>query len=512
MGKAAGMLGMQGIGSALSGIGKFASTIGETFGPLIKFSIAISALGTIIDGIATKAAPEQNEGGLSRLKSGTGKYGLLDSVKWNLKFAGAYQFGDGDEARNQFMQEHGLVTDIDGKGWTPFQAWRRTGTDRLAGAREATMNDVMKKVAREQLSPNQVKQFKAGGIDFANFETAKPYLNEHMKGMGKIPPAEGWDTWLGSTKNALPKAVEWMADALKQGSGKIAAAAGQAAQKISSLGYAAPTWKASASWMTGDAVARQKILSERQWDIYSGADYSGKGNGGLNWKAGGKDYRGMYNAEIGNLDRRFGGFTDQSYSGNARRSIKAQSDVWKKKAGVVGARFGDFEDDPGLNYMLDKGDEDFAKMQKIREFMKVMPDIGTMPIEQAQSWFTKLTGRDANGDAFSAANFDNFRNMDVSKYVSTETRPPVQYAAATEFGTAEAYNQLLTRQDPAEKMNIAVDKLVDTLDKMRVTKEETETEMQAAIKGAAKFFQEANEKNFIENIADMREELVNGGI
>ena len=472
-----------------------------------------------------------------------------------------------DEYVSEFARSHGYVRDENGigpyreSGMSSVGAFVNTGQTALAGYRKGTITDALKIAGQESFSPEQREQFSRGGIDFGNFGTVKGYLDEHLKGLGKTAP-DSWNSYIQNSPNGIDTAVGLITDALKAAADKINAAADAAAgtfvrnKKGQIVGYVkgqnstmagrtefpdkgyfrqngryhamangplqqyeevgtgranwgieAP-WKASLPYETTDALVRQRLLSGRQWDIYSATDYSGTRTS-LN--TGEKNYRAMYDKELANLDERFGGFADQSYSGNMRGVISGQrGDLkrqWEKKAGFVGAKFGGFSDEDSINYMLQQGDEDFAKMKKIRNLLKVLPDLSTMPEEQAMNLFTSYTGRDPLSDTYAKANFDNFRHMDLSKFITTErTRAPTQYASATQFGTAEAYNQLLARPEGEDKMNIAVDKFVKVMDDMKVTREQADKALQDVIKKATIFFNQTGIENIGENLATIASE------
>ena len=246
-----------------------------------------------------------------------------------------------------------------------------------------------------------------------------------------------------------------------------------------------------------ESLVRNRILEGRQWDIYSRSDYSGRGNGGLRWQVGNRDYRAMYDAELKNLDTRYGGFTDQSYSADFRNPLSYKGGGLRAMMG----KKGQFEDGGVLSRILGEGDISFAKNQKLREFLKVMPDIGKMDEAEQAKWFTKMTGRTPNSDKFSKANFDNFRNMNVADYVDVQqVGLPCKYETATEFGTAEAYNQLLPGSRPDEKIVIAVEKLQKYFEDMTVDQTDVLEELSKMAKNANKFYGKADTTNYFDNV------------
>lgn len=496
------MQGTSGMANVIPMITSFSSAIGQTIGPLIRFGAVLGVVTKFAEGVSYRGTDrEEKQDGLLKPKERGRSPSLFGTIGQGWKLAGSFLWGGSrhmEDMQRDWAEESGYTLDESGvKNYSMMLAG-------LLGYRKLNANDAMARLRDQNLSRANVKRLGRGGIDFQNFNTARPYLERYMTEQLGMAAPKDWDKWF---QTDMKGNVQILEDAMKFYADVILRNAQRTQAIAEGRSWMSP-WTSSVSSFTNDAVVRQRILSGRQWDIYSSADYSGRGNGGLNWKAGGRDYRAMYDKELENLDSRFGGFTDQSYSANARAAIENQRAMWAKKAGAVGAKFGGFEEDQGLDYMLRQGDKDFAKMQKIRSLLKVLPDIGTMPIEQAQKLFMEHTGRSDMTDVFAKANFDNFRNMDVSRFISTEqVNPPVQYAQATQFGTAEAYNQLLARPEPAEKMNIAVDKLIKALDDMRVTKAESETELQLVMKGAKRFFEQKDIENLGVNLATVASEI-----
>lgn len=567
-----GGLGMSGSGEIFKAVGSkvfaFGSAITSTLGPLAKFTALIGVVGKLIEGwsYGGRGGPDKKLGGLGTWEKKDAEPGMLDTIGLGYSMIGATARGRFDllgDMRDDYAEKHGYVS-AEGAVSPMWNLLKKSGAMGLAmnpltstfgmpllkralksspigleGYRKGTVDDAMGRLSRENLTPGQVQKMRAGGIDFDKFSSAKGYISKFMRSQLNMNAPEDWDAWMRGDQIGSTQIME---DALKFYSGDIVKAAAEnkstSAVRTSRNGtkytrdggfyklvakpalktaggqrFGAPDWGGVAQGVSPEtmtALANQRILSERQWDIYSGADYSGRrgGNGGLNWGAGGKDYRAMYNTELGNLDARFGGFTDQSYSANVRDPLTYKGGGLRALMG----KKGQFKDDTSLGFMLDRGDEDFARNQKLRQFLKVMPDIGKMPEEEARKHFMSLTGRNDMTDVYAKANFDNFRNMDVSKYVTTEqTSNPVQYASATQFGTADAYNQLLQRDNPSEKMNIAVDKLGEYLKSLSVTKEESESELQKVVKAAAKFFEQPGVDTFFENVKQLKEEVVDEG-
>lgn len=544
-------IGPSAMGNVIPAITSFGSAIGQVLGPLIRFGAILGVATKILEGWNYKpGSGEEKVGGLTRAKEGGRSPSLLDTIGHGYSMFGSFlrngraYIGD---MTNDYAEEHGYTAD-DGNGrslpklslgqniavhsnllgYSAYKIARyRAGASPigLAGYRKQNANDAMGKLARERFSHGTVRNLSKGGIDFNNFKTAEPYMKKYLtEQLGEAVP-KNWDNWFQTNMKdnvqKLEDAMKFYADVIRRNALNTQAAKDGAS-------WSAP-WSASVSQMTVDAVARQRILSGRQWDIYSGADYSGRGNGGLNWNAGGKDYKAMYAAEMGNLDSRFGGFTDQSYSANARGAIDIQRKMWEEKAAraggthsrsipgkdngfgfkagkastglFAGAQFGGLTEDPGLSMMLREGDEDFAKMKRYKEVLRQMPNIGTMSEAEQMALFTKMSGRDLKSDVYAKADFDNFRNFDMSKIATVEqVKPPVQYASATQFGTAEAYNQLLTRPDASEKMSIAVDKWIAYADGQSVKKADVEAELQKVIKAAVKFFEQDSVSDIGKNL------------
>lgn len=557
----------QAVGMLTGKVVSFGSAVGQVLGPLLKFGAVLGALGMLIEGwtYRGRGGPDHKVGGLGTWENKDVSPGVLNTVGLGYKMAGSFArngFEFLGDMRDEYAEKHGYVSDENsiGKKWdllkkgatlalTANPTTSMLGLSMLRGSagktlyglegyRKGNMDDAMRRLSRENLSPGQVAKMRAGGIDFDKFSSAKGYVEKYMRSQLNMNVPDNWESWIQGDQQGGTQILE---DALKFSNEALAKVAAQKSANAKAAGnvltskngtkyiraggsysliappvkaaqqsFGRPDWgKVAAEIPPGvlDQLVSSRLLSGRQWDIYSGSDYSGRGNGGLNWNAGGRDYRVMYGKEMDNLDSRFGGFTDQSYSKNIRDPLSFKGGGLRALMGTKGQ----FDDQTELGFMLDQGDADFAKMKRYKEVLRQMPNIGTMSEAEQMALFTKMSGRDLKSDVYAKADFDNFRNFDMSKIATVEqVKPPVQYASATQFGTAEAYNQLLTRPDASEKMSIAVDKWIAYADSQSVKKADIETELQAVAKAALKFFGQKNVEEIGNNLAAIAGEAAEG--
>ena len=494
---------MQAVGAASTHLSRFGSAIGSVLGPLVRFGVVIAAANEIVGALTYRGSSSVKEGGVERMRPEGLSYNALTAPLKSLGFLtmGLFNKDNLGDYTEEFARKNGLVADADGKGMSSFEAWKRTGQTALAGYRDVTMNDVMGIVSREGLGAGDVRKFQKGGIDFGNFETARPYVDEYLdKQLGGKKAPDNWEQWVRGTDNGINQAADLIVSALKF-----------AAEKINSATkalVAEPRWnapfRADVPEYITEALTRNSIIGRKQWDIYSGSDYLTSKNGNLNWDAGGQDYRQMYKDAVTQLDTSYGGFTKTNYAQAARGAIGKYDAAWREKAKRGGAIWEGVEMPPETQFMLDKGDRFFKKNQNLRSFLDVMPNIGSMDVAEQAKWFERMTGRTPGSDVFSKANFDNFRNMNVADYVETkQIGLPTKYESATQFGTAEAYNQLLPSGSLEEKIVIAVEKLQQYFESMSTNQEDVMAELSKMAKQANKFYEQAESSAFFTNISEI---------
>lgn len=515
--------GAQAIGWAVSGISRFGSAIWSVVGPMAQFGAIIMTLMKLFEGWSYTGSTSASIGGKTQLESGGKLPAFLTSIGHGYKMMGSFLHHGTkylSDMTDDYAREQGYVPGIEGvedngsmSKSQMIKAIAKTAFDStflggvigtfrgrpmgLAGYRPGTTKDAGADLRRELLTPGEVRQFsKKGGINFDDFSTIKPYLNRYVtEQIGQTPP-DDWDAWIAKTEGGYGKVQQWGANALRFYRGDILGNIQRTFDKDNRI------WRASAPDDIKQGLVEARALRDSQWDLYKSADYSTpNGNGSLNWNAGGRDYRKLYNDELARMDASYGNFAQQSPYDMAKGRIDGLNAMWNKRASANGMKFAGLGIDEETEFALKDAKGESERQKMMRSFLKVMPDIGTMDIDSAKGWFTKLTGRDAD---ISKANFDNFRHMDLRNFISPETiGKDVKYAAATQFGTAEAYNQLLPQQNAQEKIVVAMDKFEKYIETLKVDREESDTAMSEIMKKAAAFLKDAENTQFFTNIQDI---------
>jgi hypothetical protein len=85
----------------------------------------------------------------------------------------------------------------------------------------------------------------------------------------------------------------------------------------------------------------------------------------------------------------------------------------------------------------------------------------------------------------------------VRDYTSVkEISPETQYAQATQYGTAEAYNALLQRDNPQVKMQFDVEKIAGYMERLAAPEADVaEEEYKAVVQKASAFFDAVDVKH-----------------
>ncbi len=312
---------------------------------------------------------------------------------------------------------------------------------------------------------------------------------------------------------------------------------------------------------------RNALMFDKQWDIYASSDRLGENaRDDIFTREGGK-YLGKYQTALDHIQENYGGFAGVDFSadhykkgtggwmdkvlkehtqlelqvGMAGRDIGAKTNFERHRAfreylksqpkHLVGRMtqdqkdalfekegFGRIQGKPiGDEYesMLDtyestrnrysgKLDRKLNAMQ----YMRVLPDLKNMALEEQIRLYEKHTGRKAEGDPFYDSNFQNYINPKMRDFFQlVQTGGMAQYESATQFGSAQAYNQLLQRDGPEYEMIAHLERSEKHLEKLAYPEEsEVDSLYERTMKMAETFFMEADTSNFFGNISRIAEE------
>ena len=347
--------------------------------------------------------------------------------------------------------------------------------------------------------------------------------------------AEEWTKLIGGELDSSPEsAFGKITDALKQWTPELLKAA--EATRAAADAQRELNWYSDP--VNASEMTRTRMMLGNQYSIYKAAEYDMPQP---NWNdreyAGGKTYREMYDEELARLDAKTGMFSGKLQSDmlflaqHPELMMERQNDVdrWNQEAiksrsgkmvsptttlvnvphqgGWVPIKGTSFTGGAGLPNLSGYGAsqdaqsayEDLAdavgKNARLMAFAKIMPDLATMGQDKLESLLTELTGR--TNDPFFKRDAANMGALRVRDYTSVkEISPETQYAQATQYGTAEAYNALLQRDNPQVKMQFDVEKIAGYMERLAAPEADVaEEEYKAVVQKASAFFDAVDVKH-----------------
>lgn len=475
-------------GGAISAISSFSKAITGLLTPMALMTVAVSTITNIVRGATREPrlfSSHSMVGGETLLSGRSGSSGkrvanIFDVLRVGQELTGSFLSPYGKEIRSDILEDvarkYSLVADHgNATSFGRLDALALFGTRRLAGYRYATYQDALKEAYNKNLTPQEIKTLQDRGINIRGWEDVLKHIGPQLKGEYRLPQHERQFNAFLRGPEGLDKGVEVFTTALRKLSStteEAAAAVERVAARIEEVVRSA----------TMDWALRNKSLDARQFSIYGSTS---TGFDTVDWGAGGGKYLDMYRTGLRSAYGEFGGLADTQRSMNLHRKYaemsydenygKALSHTYKERK-----PFGD-------------------KMRRLSQFLEILPYLKTMKRDDLEKHFSEITGRTRGTDDYFDTNLRNFANMDVSGFLDVIGRDRTRYESAVSLGTTEAYNLMLPREDPSEKMLFHFEKISDTLEKYVIQDEVLEKEKDHLIKNMETFFNNPNLTNFIDS-------------
>ena len=386
----------------------------------------------------------------------------------------------------------GLIADPDSKhALSSWESWGRYGAGSFVGYRDYTAQDVLDMTRRGKLSKEQIALAKKGGLDLYNISAIEPDFKKYMDEVVGYKVVGSLDAHVGSgtaIENLSQHMRNYFVHKLEKIDEELAKAAASAMSERERGGFGGEL----------DRGIRGMIHAGRQLSIYNMADRIYDNGGNLQWGMEGGKYKKMFQSALEHGQKRFGGLSVLPASamkmGHTLEELSAIQGPWQRDDPTP-------DDIRKLGIIHGEYSKEAGKMSKLQRLVSMMPHLSKMSEKDVGSLLTELTGRSADTDDYFGADVKNLKNLNISDFINVhQLRGPTKFESATSFGSSEAYNQLLQRDDSTERMTIIWEKAADALEKFTVTQEEVSKTEDKLFTEASTFFEKANQSNFLDNV------------